>query len=108
MLALTITDHWDDGKRFHVIGTITPTVNYATGGDILNLGIPNVFSSIPPVHVNVTGVGLYLYSWVAGTTLANGKMKAVSLATQAEVPAGAYPAGITADVIQFYGIFRKR
>lgn len=105
-LAVTITDHWTDGKRIHVIGSIVASGNYVANGDTLNLASTEIKSASLPEFVMVKGVSGYTYDYVAGTTQANGKLKSYS-AYATELAAGAYPAGNTGDTIKFYAIFPK-
>jgi hypothetical protein len=93
----------------------TPSGNYSTGGDTLNLGaIAN------PKGLNVTGptnsvtnllVGVfsenlsgYYAQVVPGTTLANFKVKFFALGG-AEVSAGAYPSQITSGSLVLSVLF---
>lgn len=104
-LALTVTDHWTDGKRIHVVGTIVASGNYSTGGDTISFVNNDIRSTLPPVWFEVLGQGLFTYLPIKGTTIANGKIKAITAG--AEVAAGAYPGGVTGDTIAVYAIFHK-
>lgn len=106
-LAVTVSKHWMDLKKLHVVGSLTPSSTYATNGDTLNFNDWTIKSSRPPDYVEIHGKGDYSYSFVPGSTRNNGKMLAIVQDTGAEVGAGAYPAGVTADVIHFHAIFPK-
>lgn len=113
-----------DNKLFRVYGTITPSGSYATGGDTLNfasgtwpIGQGPIPSNSVPVLVSImsqpaTGgtVSGYVYGYATGTDMTNGKFQlfqsAGSAAPLAQVGAGAYPAGVTGDVIVFEAIFK--
>lgn len=99
--------HWDDGHRIHVIVTLTFSGNYSTGGDTTAFNLPIIKSNSVPIYVEIHGIGAYNYSYIPGTTIANGKTKIVSLATQAELGAGAYGAGVTGDTVVAHAIFLK-
>ncbi len=100
-------NHWASLNKIHVVGTLTFSGNYTSGGDTLNFGLPLIKSNSCPIYVVMTGVGIYLYRLVIGTTIANSKVKIFSLATGLEIGAGAYPGGVTADAVTFYAIFPK-
>lgn len=105
-LTVNITDHWSDGKRIHVTGTLIPAGVYATGGDVIPLNLPTIKSASPPVFATAEGFG-YDYVIVLGTTLSNSKLKVTVSNTGLELAAGAYPATLLANPPLFYGIFPK-
>lgn len=102
-LALTVTDRWHDGKRTHLIGKITPSGNYTTGGDTLDL--LESLSQNPPKFVTIEGVGVYQYQYVEGTLSTNGKVIVRTPADGAQVAQAAYDAAVIADVIKLHAIF---
>ncbi len=113
-LTFSVVDTWDDGKRIHVSGTVTATGNYSTSGDTLDLSqIPLIASDQPPVQGTggMDGLAGYDYIFYPGAAMNSNKVKVFQQGTAAgafpELAAGAYPAGITADTITFYGIFKK-
>ena len=109
-LALKVTDHWSDQKRVHVIGTLTASGSYPTGGDTVPLTDPLIKSNTSPVWFQAQGQGGYNYVGLPGalnSTPATAKLQAFADAGGTEVPAGAYPAGITSNPIKFYAIFPK-
>lgn len=110
-LAVTVTKHWDDGKILHVLGTITASGSYTTGGDTLSFADPKIKSASVPLFVNVIGSAGYIYSFVPGTTQATGKLKVFAAPATAgpltEISQAAYPSGVTGDTIQFNALFVK-
>lgn len=106
-LTVTVTDHWSDTKRIHVIGTLAVAGNYATGGDTLNFATYKIKSSKVPTYLSFNMLSKYLPRFVYGTTIANGKLLFIVPDTGLELAAAAYPAALLADAIEFYGIFKK-
>lgn len=107
-LTLTVTDHWQDGKRIHVVGTIVAAGNYTTAGVTLSFADTKIKSSSIPEVVLIAGAnGLYIYRYQPGTGIADGKVLVVDLSTQAQLAAAAFPAGITGDTLTVYAIFPK-
>ena len=104
-LVAAVTNHWTDGKRIHVIGTITASGNYTTGGDTVSLALPQIKSNSAPLFVDVKGQAGYTYQFKPGTSMSNGLLGCYSGGT--ETAAGAYPGGITGDIITFHAIFHK-
>lgn len=98
-LAMTVTDHWDDGKRLHVTGTLTASGSYSTGGDTLPTN-PAIKTTKNPVFVVVNMFSAYYAQQ-------NGAKVKFFTAAGAEVSAGAYPSDITEDTITFYAIYHK-
>lgn len=113
----------DNGQFFeYVYGTLTVTGTYATGGDTLNFsGFDQIKSGQVPIQVYIqsqkgAGVSGFLYGFAAGTSLSNCKFQVVGqqptsatagVIALSELAAGAYPAGITGDVIVFNAIFQR-
>jgi hypothetical protein len=113
-LSMAVTKQWFDGKKVNIVGTITASGSYTTGGDTLNLQGIGIKSSQVPFLVQINGQNGFLYSWVAGTTQANGKVKVLVATTGgtnlplSEHSAAAYVSGVTSDVITFEGMFEIR
>lgn len=116
-MALTVSsviDKYFDGKRGHVIVVITASGSYTTGGDTLSLAGLMPGSATIPTWGEVTSVAGYVYSYVNGTTQANGKMKVfVATTSGANIPlaehtAAAYAGTVTADTIVGYFEFKVR
>lgn len=107
-LAGAVKDVDYSRRRRIVTVAVTFSVNYATGGDTLDLtAITNPafksnakFGSVPPAEKVKfrNGAGGYDFEWVPGTTLANGKIKVFSSANT-ELAAGAYNAALTGDTL---------
>jgi hypothetical protein len=112
-LTLSISDHWSDGKRIHVTGTLTASGNYPAGGDVIPFGNPLIKSNSAPVWAEAQGLGGYNYAVSPlGTVLPSNptqipKLRVFVDSTGAELTAGAYPAGLIAAPAQFYAIFPK-
>lgn len=108
-------------KFLHLFFQITASGNYATGGDTLDLtalfgtaGLPGYSyptASLPEkveiLSANPTATpqtNTFVYQYVPGTTLANGKFQVFTGAAAqtglTELSAGAYPAGVTGDTIE--------
>lgn len=105
-------------KFFYVFITITPSGSYVSGGDTFDLTaitrpvgappLPGGGAAVAPLPTQVTinSRNGYSYSYVPGTTRANGKLK-VNTAANTELSAGAYPAGVTGDVITAQIVFPR-
>jgi len=113
-LSFTMVDTWDDGRRIHVMGTVSASGGYATSGDTLDLSQnPNVASTQPPTQGTawMDGLAGYDYVFYPGSAMNNGKVKIFQQGSAAgafsELGAGSYPGAISSDTITFYGIFPK-
>jgi hypothetical protein len=111
-LTLNVIDHWSDGKRIHVTGTLTPSGTYPTGGDTIPFGNQIIKSSSAPIMVMISpfapsGDLTYTYLFKAGTTQANQKMKIMVESTAVEFANIAYNATQLANPAAFYAIFPK-
>ncbi|MBI4872713.1 MAG: hypothetical protein HY814_14235 [Candidatus Riflebacteria bacterium] len=100
------------GQKCRVIrGTLVFSGNYPTGGDILNLTLfaGAAVKRQAPVAVRIWGKGTsnHFYGYVPGADLTDGKVIVTLVTTGAELVAGAYPAGVTGDVITFEVVFPK-
>lgn len=121
-LAVTVSriHHPQGSKEIKVYGTIVASGNYPTGGDTLNLlSATYNLGQGPPASSRVPIMGIILsvkantaefqYLYIAGTTQANGVMQiytgAAAQSGLAELSAGAYPAGVTGDTINFMIVF---
>jgi hypothetical protein len=93
----------------YAIGTLTFSGNYPTGGDTLDF--TQVADKLPSTQIvqalaeGQAGNSGY-YVAVAGTALNNWKLKAFN-GGGTEISAGAYPAGVTTDVVQLAITARK-
>ncbi len=104
-LAVAVTNRVKMQNAVMVVGRITASGSYATGGDALALTtLSGLLRS--PIKVEIEGKAGYKYEWDS----TNAKMltryggAAVSQ-PMAEIPAAAYPAGVTGDVITFTAIY---
>jgi hypothetical protein len=104
----------------HVYGKVAVDASpatYATGGIAMSLsGFDQIKSGSVPLEVTVNSKSAntkkYIYQFVTGTTLANGKLQIfVQDATAGnplnEMAAGAIPAGVSGDTIGIRAIFKK-
>jgi hypothetical protein len=93
----------------YAVATLTFSGNYATGGDTLDFTqVANVLPSDTIVQAfaeSQNGSSGY-YIPVQGTALNNWKLKAF-VAGGTEVAAGAYPVGVTGDIVQLSITARK-
>ena len=93
----------------YAIATLTFTGTYPTGGDTLDF--TQVTDKIPSTQIvqvfaeSQNGNSGY-YVPIAGTGLNNWKLKAF-VGGGTEVAAGAYPAGVTTDIVQISVTARK-
>jgi hypothetical protein len=112
-MALTLTVNQFDvdatGKQVYVAGVIAATGSYTTGGDTLDLSNQSFIPSAQlPKQVSIfTQTGqVFNYAFIRGAALNNGKVK-IYAAGGSELAAGAYPAGITGDIIAFSAVYPK-
>jgi len=111
--AATVTKKWFDGKKLWVQLTIVLSGSYVQGGDTLNLSGLGINSSQVPFSYDFqSGAGtaaqaLNTYTYVPGTTQANGKIRCF-IGAVAELAAGAYPAAATGDLISGTFVFELR
>lgn len=90
-------------------GGLTPSGNYATGGDAVDFTVvPRYFDGRKPDFLIIVGKAGYIYAYDA----ANGKVMVFFADNNnaadgplIEIPAAAYPAGVTGDVITFFAIW---
>jgi hypothetical protein len=113
--TVTLSRFTDAGYR--VVGTLAigaSTLEYRTGGLILNFLQSNIKASRIPLSVQVKGIAGYDYSYVTGTDASDGKLviraqKASAsdhdaLTELADVTA--IPAGVSGDTITFEALWR--
>ena len=112
-MALTLTVHQFDvdstGKQVYVAGVVTASGNYTAGGDTLDLSTQSFIPSaqLPKQVALFTQTGqVYNYAFIQGAALNSCKVK-IYAAGGSELGAGAYPAGITSDVIAFSAVYPK-
>lgn len=109
--AFTLVDKWDDGQRVHVLSTLALSGSYATGGEAVTLQatLSALVAALRsnPSYVAIDGKAGYKYEYNAATAKVMVRQCAASGNPMAEIPAAAYPAGVTGDVINVYTIFKK-
>lgn len=114
----TITRSWHDGKMIHVIGTISFSGSYSTGGDTFDLtaslvdarpGFTGMQTNKQPEYVDIAGKAGFVYTYdmankkiMVYTNTAGGANNALG-----EHTAAAYAAGVTGDTVKFYAIFPR-
>lgn len=117
-LAITITSVQESQGTLTVLGYIKASGNYATGGDTLNFATATAdpkFSGISPVIPaasaprqlwieRMAGNITDIYFPILGSGITNCLMK-IATAFGTELAAGAYPGGVTGDVIGFEAEF---
>ena len=107
-------------QTLRVFFKVTPSGDYPTGGDPLDLtqlfgagGIPGLTLPTRSLPLKVTLISakpaaapqtnMFVYNFAPGTTLSNGTMQVMTGAAAqtalTELSAGAYPAGVLADTI---------
>ncbi len=108
-LAITINDVDAAGDNIYVFGKLAASGSYSTGGDTLDFtsAASQIAASAAPIQLWVGGSTGDAYSWIAGSSLNNQKVK-INTASNTELASGAYPARITGDTsIQFEAVFNK-
>ena len=94
---------------FYAIGTLTFSGSYVTGGDTLDF--TTVADKLPSTQIiqafvdSQNGNTIY-YVPVQGSALNNWKLKVIN-GGGTELGAGAYPAGVTGDIVQITITARK-
>jgi hypothetical protein len=115
-LAVAFEDVWSDGRRIHAIGTITPSGNYAAGGEDLNIkgaaanGRGQAWRSpSDPMQVIITGKAgfVYLYDKAARKMLVYCNTAGGANAPLGEHTVAGYVAGVTGDTIRFYAVGKQ-
>ena len=108
-LAITILDVDAGALNLYVIGMLTASGNYSTGGDTLDF--TTVADKLPSdqliqVFADSQNGNAGYYVPVQGSALNNWKLKAFS-GGGTELSAGAYPSTVTSDIVQLTITARK-
>lgn len=112
-ITVNLTPNNVDGSPsnfFFGAGTLTFSGSYTTGGDTLDF--TPVMGLLPtsqaPVQVAAWSQGgtPFAYVPIQGSSFNNWKLK-IFQAGGAEIAAGAYPAGVTGDIVAFQILGRK-
>lgn len=109
-LAFALIDTDASQKYLELMGKLTISGNYVPGGDPLNLQTGDVPADLIPAlpvlivsQDSTPGTNLFVYIYVPGTNLSNGKVQVFTGAAAqtglTELAAGAYPAGVLADQV---------
>jgi len=96
------------GICYTVYGTLAIGASpgtYTAGGILLNFNQSQIKATRIPIFVTIQGQSGYEYAYVNGTNASNGKLKILTTAAT-EVTAGAMPAGVSGDTIQFKAEFK--
>ena len=123
-IAIQITQMESSGQQIYLTFNLIATGNYSTGGDTIDFtkavvatsnlnaqwaGI--VEASLAPVNFTVWTAGGNLsrdYVGIQGAALNNSKIRMnTTKGSTTELAAGAYPADVTADIIQGSATFNK-
>jgi hypothetical protein len=103
-------NHWSDTKRIHVsVPDLILSGSYITGGDTFNISNPLIKTgATQPLVCLFAPSTPYIYTYIPGSNLTNGKIKIFSLANGLELPAGPYPSILLNDSADdCYMIFKK-
>lgn len=114
-LAINITNQWSDGQRLHVTGTLVFSGSYAAGGELATWtnasdarqGFIGLMTQNLPDVMFIVGIAGYVYMFVRSTQKIKIMTGAAAQAALTELANGAYPGGVTGDVVEFYGVFKK-
>ena len=105
-IAVTVTDTWSDGKRQHVIGTLAFTGNYVAAGEAITWNNTAIKSGTAPKWVTIKGAAAgfrYVYTKATKKVLIYSEDGVSGI--NAELAAAAYPAEVTADIVDFWAVF---
>ena len=107
-MAITpvVRDQWHDGKRTHVVGALTFTGNYTTGGVAVDFPANGVQTAAPPTMVDVPAVQGHSFVYVPGTSASNGLLQVWKTSDGTQLAAAAFPAALLGAQAAFYGIFK--
>lgn len=108
--SVTVTDFWYDGKRQHAIGLISITnFNYITNGiPLVWTGQEFIKSATTPVHVQINGLGgfIYSYDYTNATIRIYITGAALSGALAEQINGTPLTTGISTDTIKYHAIFK--
>jgi hypothetical protein len=100
-VAVVISTKYASGRSTEIRGTLTLSGSYATNGDTLPASAFGAGTTKKPHIILLSGKGLYFYEYDVEAE----KLKIITAG--AELAAGAYPAGVTNDVVRFEANFPK-
>lgn len=106
-IAVTVTNKWSDTKREHVIGTLVFSSTYAQGGQAITWVDPAIKSQRSVLRVEVDGKNGYQYAYDRANLKILIYQQNGVLGPLVEISNGAYPAGVTGDIVDFYAIFNQ-
>jgi hypothetical protein len=106
------------GNKYFVFGNLAisaASAVYVTGGIAMNLFLPLIKATFPPIFVIVQGQGkgsggtLFVYEYVPGADASAGLLKIFTANTSgdglAELAASSIPGDVSGDTITFMAIF---
>ena len=99
-LAVAVTKRLKFNNGVMVIGAITASGSYTTGGEALALTTLSGLNRAP-AKVEIVGKAGYKYEWDAANAKMLTRQCAAASNPMAEISAAAYPAGVTGDTITF-------
>jgi hypothetical protein len=106
--SVSVIEFWDDSKRVHIVGQITFSGNYATGGDSITLtGLyPGQRAAVRILEINNISGYIYRYDH-ANSRIRVYQSPATGSNPLSEIGAAAYPSGVTSDTVIFHAIGKK-
>lgn len=100
-------------KIINAYGTITASGSYVSGGDPLSF-IGKLHGGRNLEFLMVIGESGFLYRWVKGTDLSDGKLIVMqgdnnnaSDGPAIELPVAAYPGGVSGDTIRYHAQYKQ-
>jgi hypothetical protein len=95
-----------DRQSFIYTGKLTPSGNYALGGEVVPFR-GKMPTTKQPVFVDVRGKAGYVYEYDYANDKLLVRQEGAAAAPAVELAAAAYPAGVTGDDIRFTATYPK-
>jgi hypothetical protein len=77
-ILANVVDEWYDGKRHHVIGFLTFTGSYSTGGLALDFALAGIATELPPTWFDAPYYAGYFFQYNKGVGPSDGKLQVFS------------------------------
>jgi hypothetical protein len=114
VVTVTVTEQIAGSRGYEVFGTLAIAAgDYTNNGILLNFVQAKLKASRAPLFVEIYGIGGFIYSFVPGSTAANGLLRifaqtngAAEDAPLGQLAAAATPAAVVADTISFRAYFK--